>query len=79
MSSSKDLFLRMSEQEYLEVPESIRKSHLNAKIYSESVQDFDELMQDETYSRLYKEKKKITAELNERTYQLRENKRNKKQ
>jgi len=79
MSASKDLFLRLSEEEYFSIPEPIRQTHLNSKIYSESVNDFDELMQDETYLRLYKEKKQITADLNERQYQLRENKRNKKQ
>lgn len=76
MSASKDLFLRIREPDYLEIPEWFRERYLRDKIYSESVNDFEELMQDETYARLHKEKKEITERLNERQYQLREQKRN---
>lgn len=76
MSANKDLFLRFRESEYMEIPEKIREIYLRDKIYSESVNDFDELMQDDTYARLHKEKKHITEQLNERQYQLREQKRN---
>lgn len=75
MERSKDLFIRMQESEYLAIPPHIRATHLSSKIYRESLNDFDELMQDETYARLYKEKKRVTEELEERQYQLRENKR----
>lgn len=75
MGSSKDLFMRMSEEEYMNIPPDIRERHLSSKIYSESVNDFSELMEDTAYNALYKEHKKIKAQLEERAYQLRENKR----
>lgn len=78
MGASKELFMRMSEEDYLGIPRNIRERHLADKIYSQSVADFSELMQDETYARLYKQKKAISKELDERQYQLRENKRNNK-
>lgn len=70
--------MAMSEREYMDIPEDIRQAHLSSKIYSESPNDFDELMQDELYSKLYKESKKIKKDLEERQFQLRENKRNNK-
>lgn len=75
MSASKDLFLKMREEEYLRIPEDVRQRHLQSKIYSESAQDFNELMQDKTYADLYKKHKKAKKDLDERTYQLRETKR----
>ncbi len=75
MGASKDLFIRMSEQDYMEIPEGIREYHLRDKIYSQSVNDFDELMKDKTYSVLHKTYKETKKELEERAYQLRENKR----
>lgn len=76
MGRSKELFIKMSEEEYLNIPGEIRERHLSHKVYNESLRDFDELMKDELYSNLYKKKKAISAELDERQYQLRENKRN---
>lgn len=76
MISNKDLFLRMREDEYFAIPEQIREQHLRTKIYSESVQDFDYLMEDETYSKLHKEYKEVKNQLEERAYQLREKRRN---
>lgn len=75
MGASKELFLRMSEQEYMEIPEGVREAHLRHKIYNESVHDFTELIQDEHYAALYKKKKEVSKELDERQFQLRENKR----
>lgn len=75
MGASKELFLRMSEEEYLDIPRNVRERHLSNKIYSESIADFSELMQDETYARLYKEKKAISKQLDERQWMLREYKR----
>lgn len=67
--------MRMSEQEYMDIPEHIRQQHLAQKVYSESVHDFQELMQDDIYSSLYKQKKEISKQLDERQFQLREQKR----
>lgn len=75
MGATKDLFIRISEEEYFSVPEDIRERHLRSKIYSESIQDFDWLMQDETYSSLHKEYKKNKQALEQRAYDLREQKR----
>lgn len=77
MGASKTLFLAMQEQEYMAIPAHIRESHLASKIYRQSPNDFDELMKDETYARLYKEKKRVSKELEKREYDLREQKRKK--
>jgi len=76
MGQSSELFIRMSEKEYMEIPELIREVHLRDKIYNQSAHDFKELMQDEAYADLYAKKKEISKYLDERQYQLRENKRN---
>ena len=78
MGGSADLFLKMSEQEYLSIPSDIRERHLSAKIYSQSINDFDELMQDKMYNELYKTYRETKKELEERAYQLREAKRKQK-
>lgn len=78
MGASKTLFLAMQEEDYLNIPQDIREVHLSSKIYSESPNDFDELMQDELYAKLYKESKRVKKDLEERQFQLRENKRNNK-
>lgn len=72
MGASKTLFIAMQEQEYMDIPAHIRESHLASKIYRQSPNDFDELMKDDTYARLYKEKKHVTKELDKREYDLRE-------
>lgn len=78
MGASSELFIKLSEQEYMDIPQDIRQAHLSHKVYNQSVHDFQELMQDELYASLYKQKKAITAELDQRQFQLRENKRNNK-
>jgi hypothetical protein len=75
MSASSTLFLSMSEEYYLMIPEDFREAYLRDKIYSQDQQDFSELMEDTAYNALYKEHKKVKAQLEERAYQLRENKR----
>ena len=65
----------MTNDEYFNIPEVIRESHLRSKIYSESAQDFDELMQDDMYRNLHKTYRETKKELEERAYQLREAKR----
>lgn len=78
MSATKELFIKMSEEEYMSIPEDIREVHLRDKIYSESLNDFNELMQDFAYSELYNKKKNISKQLDERQHELREKKRNNK-
>jgi len=77
MGASKYLFIRMREEEYMEIPEIIREAHLRDKIYSTSVNDFDTLMQDKLYSDLHKTYKETKTHLEERAYQIRENNRKK--
>jgi len=78
MGASKDLFLRISEQEYLSIPADIRSRHLTSKIYSESIQDFDELMLNKDYRDAYQMHKEAKKHLEEITYLLREKRRNSK-
>lgn len=75
MGATKEMLIRMSEAEYLNIPPDIRESHLRSKIVSESVNDFEELMKDDSY-RFYNVKYKAAKNLmEERAYQLREQKR----
>ena len=76
MGSYKDLFIRMSEEHYLTIPEHVREAHLRDKIYSESINDFDELMADENYAFYYKNYKAAKNTLEEHAFNLREKRRN---
>jgi len=75
MAASKELFLRMSEEEYLQIPHEIRERHLSAKVYSQSMNDFQELMQDEVFAMHYGQYKQSKGFMEERQFQLRELKR----
>lgn len=75
MSASKELFIRMSEEEYMAVPHEVRQRHLQSKIYYQDSGDFEELIKDPSYSKLHKEYKQAKGALEERAYQLRELKR----
>lgn len=75
MGGTKSLFIRMQEDEYLAIPPHIRASHLASKVYRETPNDFEDLISDELYASLYKQKKEISKQLDEREYQIRENKR----
>jgi len=75
MSRSSELFLRMTEEEYFLIPQSIRESHLSSKIVSEEKSDFGENMKDKIYSDFYKTLKETKKCLAEREYQLREERR----
>lgn len=72
MGASKDLFIKLSEEEYFAIPEDVRKAHITGKVYSESIQDFDTLMQDENYRNTYKTYWEVKKDLEELTYQIRE-------
>lgn len=75
MSRSSELFLRMTEEEYFLIPQSIRESHLSSKIVSEEKSDWDENMKDKIYSDFYKTLKETKKCLSEREFQLREQRR----
>ena len=75
MAANSELFLRMSEGYYFEIPEDIRENYLRSKIVSEEKSDWNENMKDETFSNLSKTLKETKKHLSEREYQLREDRR----
>lgn len=75
MGASKDIFLRMREEEYTEIPQEIKEKYLNSKNVTKVTHDWEENMEDELYNKLYNEKKKVQKELEEREYYLREKRR----
>lgn len=70
-----EVFLKMSEEEYLLIPKEIRQSHLTSKRVDSENNDWVENMKDDLFAELYKEKKAKDKEYNERKYQLREQRR----
>ena len=74
MESNREVVLRMSEEYYLAIPDKAR-GYLSTKRIDTEMGDWSELMRDETYSKLYKDKKKITKDLEQRAFDLREAKR----
>jgi len=77
MGASKELFIIMREEEYLEIPQDVREKHLVSKVVSKETADWSENMQDVCFAMLYKKSKLAKKELEEREYQLRELRRNK--
>jgi hypothetical protein len=75
MGASSELFLRLTEREYFEIPQSIRESHLSSKIVSSDRNDWAENMKDEQFSTLYNIISEAKKQLSEREYQLREERR----
>lgn len=76
MESNREVFLKMNEDEYMQIPSNIRQSHLTSKRIDSDSSDWQENMKDDLFSQLYKRKKEIDKELKERQYQLREARRN---
>jgi len=72
MESNRELFLRMSEEEYFRIPSEIRTKHLSSKITSEEKGDWAENMKDKTFSDLTKTIRETKKHLSEREFQLRE-------
>lgn len=75
MGANKTLFLKMQEDEFLSIPKEIRSIYLTDKVYTESANDHAENMQDALYSQYYTAKKEASKQLDERQYQLREERR----
>ena len=76
MESNREVFLRMSEEHYLSIPDEVRSSFLASKRVDEEKGDWQENMKDKTFSDLYKTMKETKKHLSEREYQLREERRN---
>ena len=75
MGASKELLLRMTEEDYLRIPEEIRSRHLSSKRVDSENNDWAENMKDEHFARLYNESKAVKKNLEERQFQLREERR----
>jgi len=75
MESNREVFLRMSEEHYLSVPNEIRECFLSSKRVDEEKSDWNENMKDKTYSDLYKTLKETKKHISEREFQLREERR----
>jgi hypothetical protein len=77
MASSKTLFLKYREDEYLEIPPPVREAYMTSHIYREDIGDFDQNIQDPVFANLYEKKKEATKNLDQREYELREERRKK--
>lgn len=72
---SKEVFIKMREEEYNEIPSEIKERFFNSKNVSKEVNDWEINMQDDMYKKLYSDVKKSKKLLEEREYQLREERR----
>lgn len=75
MGASKNVFISMREEEYNLIPYEIKEMYFNSKNVTKEINDFDENMKDSLFCELYKQKRKISKQLEEREYQLREQRR----
>jgi hypothetical protein len=72
---SKEVFIKMRESEFNEIPNEIKERYFNSKNVSKETNDWNENMKDNMYQRLYSESKKAKKLLSEREFQLREERR----
>lgn len=75
MQSNREVFLRMSEEHYMSIPEDVRYSFLSSKRVDEEKSDWQENMKDKVFSDLTKTIKETKKHLSEREFQLREERR----
>lgn len=73
---SKEIFIKMREEEYSEIPNEIKERFFNSKNVTSENNDWAENMNDVLFNSLYTKFKKLKKELAEREYQLREIRRN---
>jgi hypothetical protein len=73
---SKEVFIKMRESEYEEIPNEIKERYFNSKNVTREENDWELNMQDPIFKSLYDQNKKIKKQLEERQYQLREERRN---
>lgn len=76
MESNREVFLRMSEEHYMSIPDNIRSSFLASKRVDEEKSDWSENMKDAYYAEQYNHIKYYKKRLSEREFQLREERRN---
>jgi hypothetical protein len=75
MGANSQVFLRMSEEHYMTIPNEIRECFLSSKRVDEDVSDFKINIQDPTFEKLYNNVKKAKENLSEYQYILREERR----
>lgn len=75
MESNREVFLRMSEEHYMIIPDEVRESLLRDKRVDEEKGDWSENMKDPLFETIYKTLKGNKKALAEREYQLREERR----
>ena len=76
MQSNREVFLRMTEEHYLSIPDEVRECYLRDKRVDEEKGDWKENMKDPIFANHYDAAKKAKKMLAEREYQLREERRN---
>jgi hypothetical protein len=72
MESNREVFLKMSEDHYMDIPSLTREMWLTSKRIDSDTHDWQENMNDVLFEMLYKKKKEVTKQLEERQYELRE-------
>jgi hypothetical protein len=72
MESNREVFLKMSEEHYMDIPSLTREMWLTSKRIDSDTHDWKENMNDVLFEMLYKKKKEVTKQLEERQYELRE-------
>ncbi len=75
MGATKDLLLKMTEAHYMSIPSEVRETFLTSKRVDSVTDDWQENMKDDLFARLYENKKQATKLLEERHFQLREERR----
>lgn len=69
---SKDVFIKMRESEYEEIPNEIKERFFNSKNVTREINDWELNMEDSMYKSIYTNVKKLKKQLEEREFQLRE-------
>ncbi len=72
---SKEIFIKMREEEYNEIPLEFKERYLNKNNVTRNVNDWAENMENESYKAQYNKVKKEKKILEEIEYQLRETRR----
>jgi hypothetical protein len=72
MKSNREVFLKMSEEHYMDIPSLTREMWLTSKRIDSDTHDWKENMNDVLFEMLYIKKKEVTKQLEERQYELRE-------
>jgi hypothetical protein len=75
MESNREVFLKMSEEHYMSIPDEVRESYLSSKRIDKEKGDWAENMKDAYYKDLNRTLGLNKKKIEEREYQLREERR----